>query len=202
MNKLLCLVLALACCACNEESGSGGTTAPADGPALVVAPTPTPALNPSYLIKHGNGFSCLIADGELWCTGMISNELNSPGVWTRIAAPTDPDGLENITAFAVWDHTVCWQLWVAQIPKQRGAAGHATFCVGPHYLAGAYSEYPIAFAFQSPANDSFQNGQLDHTYAILPFVGADMTLAQFIGLNLIQDSANSVSETTEEIDLQ
>ncbi len=194
--KALSLILILAlCAACNEESG-GNATPGTDSPNLVApTPAPTPGQGVQVTVKSGVGpnyagygsqspWSCFIFAGDLYCKG---DRLWPSNAYLRVVAGEDP-----VTDLHVWNSVACYQIWVEFRPYTH-TAGHATFCVGEQYLNGQYSQYPVSFSYQSPANDSPR----DHRWLVQPFMGAELTLAQVLSYDLVPAPSTGVTETTE-----
>lgn len=167
----LFLVMALVAC---KEGGGGASFSPSD-PGLI----PPGSSVKTITVKSGRDFSCFIyndSSGSVFCKGTNpeltdiweTQALNSP-VYVRIAS--------NAQAFSdleTWDDTVCMTTTVSQRPHS-GTPGTATYCIGEPNLGVGYSAWPI---IHSGPFFSLAHVSAGLSFAILPFMGGDIVMAQ------------------------
>jgi hypothetical protein len=184
VKTVIILIMALYLGAC-AKSGSAGPAAFSDSP----APTPAPIVE-NLTLKSGNGFTCVSRTRNLWCWG--TNGTVGLGSATPVLIAQDDTVIVNVR---LRNNTVCWEAAVLQRPHARNA-GTATYCIGSASLNGSYSAFS-EIVYSGPSYGA-ANSSSDLTYAITPFIGADLTLDYlFDQTTVMTDPINSVSQSTE-----
>lgn len=174
-------LLALFFTGCNSKD-SGGS---ADFSDVLPPDSGTPV---TLTVRSGSGFDCLIADGRVFCRGSSAN------VDLAISAVEFEeyfaDANSDVTAFKVWDDTLCVETQVLDRPY-NGGPGYATYCFGERTLGAQVGADPVIYS--GPMFSTAAHGSADLSYTVEPFAGGDVYITNFD--SYVTDGVGSVNES-------
>lgn len=196
-STALSLLIACALTGCGSPRAGSTDEKPSQPSQPAILPAP---ISVDLTLFSTGSFDAFIYKDSLWVRGShpIDLLLDSPADFVRYARNTNPQPeWTPMTGIWVRDNTVCFSTYVNPVPGTYFAGGRAagdmTFCFGPATLSGASSNL---IRFSSPPFSSADLPDAVEAPVLLPYVGANMTLADFESGGYMVDSASTVSQQT------